>query len=298
MDRMRLTVWMSLVAIAILGAGCNKSDGPTTPTPTPTPTPTNDVFYAAVGASDGIGFGGSVPCVPFDPECPSGTGYVYVIKRRFQSDGKTVMLSNRSVPGAVLSSAIMSLGRDIGRNDIPSNFVDSIPPFVPTTTTHITVFAGGNDTNVIAQAVRAGRAGADVRGFVDAAVRQWGSDYEELIRRLRARAPNARIVALNLPNLGAAPYLSGNTTEERSVVQRIAVGLSDRVNALTSQGILVADLLCDPRVYEPGSFYTDGFHPSDRGYAVIAELTYPRLSSGTGAAPSSSCPQRTLLPVF
>ena len=30
--------------------------------------------YAAVGASDGIGFGGSVPCVPFDPDCPSGTG--------------------------------------------------------------------------------------------------------------------------------------------------------------------------------------------------------------------------------
>ena len=67
-------------------------------------------------------------------------------------------------------------------------------------------------------------------------------------------------------------------------MQRIAVGLSDRVNALTSQNVLVVDLLCDPRVYEPGSFYTDGFHPSDRGYAVMAELTYPRLSSGTGAS--------------
>lgn len=295
---MRLTVWMSLLAIATLSAGCSQSDGPTSPTPTPTPTPTSDVFYAAVGASDGIGFGGSVPCVPFDPDCPSGTGYVYVMKRRFQTDGKTVMLSNRSVPGAVLSSAIKSLARDIGRNDIPSNFVDAIPPFVPTTTTHITVFAGGNDTNVIAQAVRAGRGGSDVRGFIDAAVRQWGSDYEELVRRLRARAPSARIVALNLPNLGAAPYLSRNTAEERSIVQRIAVGLSDRVNALASQNVLVVDLLCEPRVYESGSFSSDGFHPNDRGYAVLAELSYPRLSSGTGAGPSSSCAQRTLLPVF
>ena len=298
MPFMRLTAWMILLAIGTLSAGCSKSDGPTSPTPTPTPAPTNDVFYAAVGASDGIGFGGSVPCVPFDPDCPSGTGYVYVIKRRFRSDGKTVMLSNRSVPGAVLSSAIMSLARDIGRNDIPSNFVDSIPPFVPTTTTHITVFAGGNDTNVIAQAVRAGRGGSDIRGFIDAAVRQWGSDYDELIRRLRARAPNARIVALNLPNLGAAPYLSGNTTEERSVVQRIAVGLSDRVNALASQNVLVVDLLCEPRVYDSSSFYSDGFHPNDRGYAVIAELTYPRLATGTGGAPSPSCAQRTLLPAF
>jgi lysophospholipase L1-like esterase len=298
MDRMRSTLWMSLVALAAAGAGCSKSDRPTTPSPTPTPTPTNEVFYAAVGASDGIGFGGSVPCVPFDPDCPNGTGYVYVIKRRFQSDGKTVSLSNRSVPGAVLSSAIMALGRDIGRNDIPSNFIDSVVPFVPVTTTHITIFAGGNDTNVIAQAVRAGRGGQDIRGFVDAAVRQWGADYEELVRRLRGRAPNARIVALNLPNLGAAPYMSGNTVEERSIVQRIAVGLSDRVNALTAQNVLVADLLCDPRVYESGSYASDGFHPSDRGYATMAELTYPRVANGTGGAPSSSCPQRTILPAF
>jgi lysophospholipase L1-like esterase len=192
----------------------------------------------------------------------------------------------------------MSLGRDIGRSDIPSNFVDSIPPFVPTTTTHVTIFAGGNDTNVIAQAVRAGRGGIDIRGYIDAAVRQWGLDYEELIRRIRARAPSARIVALNLPNLGAAPYVAGNTTQERSVVQRIAVGLSDRVNALTSMNVLVVDLLCEPRVYEPSAFASDGFHPSDRGYATIAELTYPRLAAGPGVPPSSTCAQRTLLPVF
>jgi lysophospholipase L1-like esterase len=289
---------MCLVAIAAASAGCNKSEAPTSPTPTPTPTPTNQVFYTALGASDGIGFGGSVPCVPFDPDCPNGTGYVYVIKRRFQSEGKTVTLSNISVPGAVLSSSIMSLAREIGRNDIPSNFVDSYPPFVPTNTTHVTIFAGGNDTNVIAQAVRAGRGGTDVRGFIDAAVRQWGTDYEELIRRVRARAPNARIVAINLPNLGAAPYLASNPTTDRSVVQRIAVGLSDRVNALNAGNVQVADLLCDPRVYEPASFGSDGFHPSDRGYALMAELTYPRLSTGAGPVPSSTCAQRTLLPVF
>ena len=112
------------------------------------------------------------------------------------------------------------------------------------------------------------------------------------------RAPNARIVALNLPNLGAAPYLSGNTVEERSIVQRIAVGLSDRVNALTSPNLLVADLMCAPRVYDSSSDSSDGFHPSDRGYATMAELAYPRLATGSGAAPSSSCAQRTLLPQY
>ena len=94
--------------------------------------PTNEVFYSALGASDGIGFGGTVPCIPFDPDCPSGTGYVYVIKRRFQSDGKTVIAQQPlgawrgAQPGDPCRSA-----RDIGRNDIPGNFVDQIVPFVP-----------------------------------------------------------------------------------------------------------------------------------------------------------------------
>jgi lysophospholipase L1-like esterase len=295
MNLMRRMLLMSL-GLAVLAASCNRDETPTTPTPTPTPS--NEVFYSALAASDGIGFGGSAPCVPFDPDCPNGTGYVYVIKRRFQSDGRTVSLSNRSLPGAVLSSAIQSLARDIGRNDIIGNFIDQIVPFVPGTSTHITIFAGGNDANVIAQAVRAGRGGSDVRGFIDAQLRQWATDVEELVRRLRARAPNARIVAFNLPNLAGAPYLSRNPLEERSVMQRIAVGLSDRVNTLTSQNVQVADLMCDARVYDGGSFATDGFHPNDRGYALIAELGYPRLSTGAGAPPSSTCPQRTLVPAF
>jgi lysophospholipase L1-like esterase len=287
--------WLSLcLLMATLSAGCQRSDTPTGPTP-----PTrSDISWAVVGASDGIGIGASVPCLPFDPDCPSGTGYVYVLKRRLQAEGRTVTLSNRALPGAVLSDGMLTLARDIGRSDIPGTFLDQIAPFVPASSTVITIFAGGNDTNVIAQNIRAGRGGADVRGFIDTQVRQWGADFEELVKRLRARAPSARIVAINLPNLGAAPYVSGNTTQERSIVQAIAVGLSDRINGMAAQNVSIVDLLCDARVYEPASFSSDGFHPSDRGYSVMAELTYPALASGTTAAPSPSCAQRRLLPVF
>ena len=291
---MRQVFWISFLSAAVLGSGCNKSETPTGPTPTPT----NEVFYTAVAASDGVGFGGTVPCLPFDPDCPSGTGYVYLLKRRFQSDGRIVSLSNRALPGAVLSDAILTLARDIGRSDVPGTFIDQIVPFIPANTTHITIFAGGNDANVIAQNIRAGRGAADIRGFIDQQVTQWGTDYQDLVRRLRGRAPNARVVALNLPNLGAAPYVSRNTIQERSVLQRIAVGLSDRVNALTSQNVLVVDLMCDARVYDGAAFSSDGFHPNDRGYAIMAELTFPALANGTAATPSSSCPQRSLLPVF
>ena len=268
-------------------------------TDTPTdPSPTNEVTYSAVGASDGIGFGGSVPCLPFDPDCPSGTGYVYLLKRRLIADGRVVTLVNRALPGAVLSNTILTLSRDIGRNDIPGTFIDQVVPFISSSSTVVTIFAGGNDTNVIAQNIRAGRATPDARSFIEAQVRQWGLDFEELIRRVRSRAPNARIVAINLPNLGAAPYIANLPTTDRSLVQAIAVGLTDRINAARSSNVLVVDLMCEPRVYDAASFSSDGFHPSDRGYQLMADLAFPAVANGTSSTPSSTCPQRALLPVF
>jgi lysophospholipase L1-like esterase len=288
-----------LIAVALCGlisggAACKRSETPTTPTPNPS----NPVQYAVVGASDAIGFGGSVPCLPFDPDCPNGSGYAYAVKRRFQAEGATVELSNRGIPGAVVSPAMLRLAEDIGRTDIRGTFLEQIVPFIPSTSTHISIFAGGNDANVIAQNVRAGRGSADVRAFIDAQVAQFGSDFNELISRLRTRAPNARIVAMNLPNMAVAPYVASTTLLEKSMLQRIAVGVTDRINATTAQGVIVVDLMCEPRVYNAGNFSADGYHPNDAGYALMAELLYPALRHGTAPTPSATCPQRTLVPVF
>jgi len=219
------------------------------------------------------------------------------LRRRFESDGHTVAFSNLSVPGAVLSPTVARLALDLGRPD-PGNFVERYSPFVPTSTTHVTIFAGGNDANIIGSAVSAGAGGGDIGGYIDGQVRQWGNDLVDLVSRIRARAPNARIVAYNLPNLGAAPYLTGRSTQDRSVMQRIATGLADQVNALTGRNVLVIDLMCDARIVQPSSFSSDGFHPSDVGYALMAELAYPALSTGSQAGPLPSCGARTLLPAF
>jgi lysophospholipase L1-like esterase len=291
---MRRRLLISLVwCVAAVAPACKRVETPNSPTP-----PSDAIIYTTVAASDGIGFGGSVVCFLFE-DCPNGTGYTFVLKRRLQADGRTVTLNNRALPGAVLSPAIETLAREIGRNDIPGNYFERIVPFIPTNTTHVTIFAGGNDVNVIAQAVRAGRGGPDPRTFIDAQVQQWGTDVAELVRQIRARAPSAtRIVALNLPNLAAAPYLSGNVIQERSIVQRIAVGVTDRINALTGQNVLVVDLMCESQLYNPANFSSDGFHPNDRGYQLMADLTYPALANGTATSPSSSCAPRTAVPVF
>ena len=79
-------------------------------------------------------------------------------------------------------------------------------------------------------------------------------------------------------------------------MQRIAVGISDRVNALTSRNVLVVDLMCDARLYQQSNYSSDGFHPGDGGYAVFAEDTLPALKDGANNAPNTSCAQRRLFP--
>ena len=284
--------------VAVLGAGiaCSKSENPTSPSPTANEGP---IFYTAIGASDGIGFGSSAPCLPFT-DCPDGAGYVQILRRRLRDNfaARGVSHRNMSIPGAVLSRAIEDLARDIGQpiSDLAGNFIDRQAPFIDTATTHITIFAGGNDANVIGRAALAGRGGNDPSAYIDAQVRQWGVDLEELINRLRARAPNARIVALNMINLAGAPYVSSRPTSEKSIMQRIAVGISDRVNALTSKNVLVVDLMCDARLYQPSNYASDGFHPGDGGYAAFAEDAYPALANGTSSQPNTSCSFRRLFP--
>lgn len=286
---------VALGALVAVGTACTKADSPTSPT-------TNDtnqaIYYTAIGASDGIGFGGSAPCIPLAPECPSGTGYVQILDRRLIETGRTFNQKNLSIPGAVLSRSVEELAASIGRpiSSLARNFVEGQAPFVPVATTHVTIFAGGNDSNVMAQAVLAGRGGANINGFIDAQVAQWGTDYEALLAAIRGRAPNTRIVALNLPNLAGSPYVQGNSVSERSIMQRISVGLSDRVNAMTARNVLVVDLMCDARLYSASNYAADGFHPNDGGYAVFAELALPALRDGVNNQPSTSCPQRRVVP--
>jgi lysophospholipase L1-like esterase len=289
---------LSLVVVGavVVVAGC--SEERETPTG---PTNPDLIMYTAIGASDAVGVGGSILCGG-TLECPNGSSYVYRLGRRFQAEGKTVTVSNLGVPGAVMSPAIQELTRQIGRGDVQANFIENQVPFVSAATTHVTVFAGGNDANAIAQAVRAGAPASDtpndIRAFVDQQVQQWGEDFAELIRRIRSRASNARIVVFNLPNLAALPYVAGNTTFERGVLQRIAVGLTDRINAQAGQNVFVIDLMCDARVYAGGNIAGDGFHPSDQGYQLMTDLAYPVMVTGAGSSPAPSCPQRTVVPAF
>ncbi len=119
MSSVRFRIVCLVVCLAGAAACSGGEELPTSPTPgggAEAP-----VSYTVLGASDGIGYGSSVVCAPFDLGCENGTGYAQTLRRRLLSDGRSVTYVNLSVPGAVLSRTIVDLAIQLGlvvyRND-------------------------------------------------------------------------------------------------------------------------------------------------------------------------------------
>jgi len=278
-----LTAWLS---------GCSGSSGSTPTSPTP-PGPSAAVAYTPIGASDAAGVGASIPCLPLASSCRDSTGYVGVVQRRL-SESRTVTLVNLALPGGVLSPDIEALGDQLGRN-IPGNFLANLAPFVPPSTTLVTIFAGGNDANTIASAIGAGRGGSDPAGYLTQQVQGFARDYARTIDVVRSRAPGALIVVMNVPNFGALPYLAGRPLAERRIVQEVAVRLTrEAINPLSSR-LPVVDLMCDARSYQPAIYSADGFHPNDAGHAYLADVLLQAITIGTSPAPPASCGFMTMV---
>jgi lysophospholipase L1-like esterase len=277
---------MAALGLLILLAGCGSSDGGDDdggPGPSPLP---QAVRYTAVGASDAVGVGSSAPCLPFSA-CPDGMGYVPRVARGLRADGRDVTLTNLGVPGQVMTPAVEALSEQYGR-DIPGNFVEQQMPFVRSGATLVTIFAGGNDTNAIATAISRGAGSGNVNAFIDAQVGAWAADYVALVQGIRQRAGSPQIIAINLPNFAGLPFTANRSTTERRWMQRISVGLGRAANALTAHNVRVVDMLCDARSYQRSNYSSDGFHPSDAGYAFMAAEVLQAIDTPPGQ-PAADC---------
>jgi lysophospholipase L1-like esterase len=287
---------IAIVAIASSGCGLfqKAKDALTSPTPVGTPAANAPIRYTAIGASDANGIGSTVICVPFT-SCDNGNGYVPVLARGLRSS-HDVTLVNLGIPTAVLSPAIQGIAKASGR-DVIANFIDQEMPFVPPDSTLVTMFAGGNDANALADAIARGAAGTDVKSYINTPGAAFGSSYDQLVRGVRTRAPAAFIVVLNLPNLAALPYASGNAIAQRQVLQQIAVGMSREANRQAGTGVSVLDLMCDAQVYDTSRFSSDGFHPNDQGYAYLAQRLQAIVNGGS-SSPAASCGQMAVVPAL
>jgi lysophospholipase L1-like esterase len=275
--------------LATVAAGCSKkTDGPMGPTP---PTAGSTVAYVALGASDVPGIGSSAPCFPLI-DC-NGNGYVFVAARQLRNQGFTVTVNPLGLPGAVISRSFMDLAAQYGRDDVISNIIQTQLPFVPQNATLVTIFTGANDVNVITGALARGAGASNQTAFLDDQVAVFAADFASLVAGVRSRASGAKIVAINLPNLGAMPYLASESLLAKQAAQRASV----RINATAinaAANVSVVDLMCDNRFYQRSSYSSDGFHPSDAGYAAIAEEVVKALTTTAYPAPRTTCSQMTL----
>lgn len=272
-----------LVALTAL-AGCDVLKAPTTPPP-----PDGAVRYTALGASDAIGYGGTIWCTnPFNfSDCPNGTGYVQTVERRLKAAHADFQFRNLGIPGAVISRRLMDLGNSLNR-DIYGNFIDAQMPFVPRDSTLVTVFAGGNDVNTVGAAIGAGRDNGDPNAYIQAQITTFGTEFRDLINGIRARATGSKVLVLNLPNMARLPYAAGLNSTEREYLRRLSVGFSAAMNATRSADVLIIDLMCHAAAYQTGNYSSDGFHPNDTGYVMLADLVSAAIANAP-AAPASTC---------
>jgi lysophospholipase L1-like esterase len=279
-----------------LGSACDKlglgnKQSPTAPGGPPAPEST--IGYTAIGASDVVGYGSSVLCLLND--CPNGTGYVQDAARQLRAQGFTVNVSNLGIPTAVIGPDFEALGQQFNRT-IVGNFITQEMPFVLSTTTFVTIFAGGNEVNTITAALGAGAGGNDQVGYINQQVNAFGTDYATLVSGIRSRA-GTRMVILNLPNLAAMPYLMNASLPQRQAAQLASVGMTTSViNALASGNVSVVDLMCDSRTYLASNVSSDGFHPNDAGYLFIAGEVVRAATSNSYPAPQGSCALMTVVP--
>ena len=277
---------------AFLAAACQGKSSPSGPSPLPEPNST--IHYTAIGASDALGIGSSSECFIYT-ECPNGKGYVQEAVRQLKGRAFTVTLSNLAIPTAVIGPDFQNLGAQYG-HFVAANFNESEAPFVNANSTLVTIFAGGNEVNTVTSALGQGAGAADQIAYINSQVKAFSDDFAALLKIIRDRAPSARIIVLNLPNMAGMPFLASASLQQRQAAQKLSVAMTTTtINPLTAQNVLVVDLMCDARFYQTAAYSADGFHPSDTGYAWIAAEVVTATTT-VYKTPQASCSQNTIVP--
>ena len=312
-------------ALAALSACMGLSHTP----PNPNISNSRSFVYTAIGASDAVGVGASMPCptaaviigsdtelMPSPPNCPSGTGYVPVIAQLLQTGVNTVTLTDLGISGAVVGPTERTLGNTwepfidatcghAGQPTcIPGDFITDELPLIPSQQNTVTIFAGGNDTNAIFAHVAVACASCtptQIAAMIGADLQNFGNDYTALLTAVHSSFPFARIYAANLPNFGLIPRGVALGGQAQALLDAISTNMDFNVNPLTGQqhginvdlpaaGIPVVDIECDPQSYAPANFSADGFHPNDSGYALLAAKYAPAIQNYGAPPPAISCP--------
>ncbi|MFI5274494.1 MAG: GDSL-type esterase/lipase family protein [Ktedonobacterales bacterium] len=208
---------------------------------TPTATIPPPLIYVAIGASDAVGIGATDP---------NTQGYIPRLIARLPAHSKAL---NLGINGIVLHDAL----------------VQELPQAVATAPTLVTVWLIGND----------------FKGCTP--LSQYGADLNMLLGQLRTRT-HAAIFVANTPDMSQLPYFQQGAPGGKPCVAGKSPAqiraLAQQWNAVidpivANHGAVLVDLFNSDLAAHPEYVYSDGFHPSSAGYAVLANIFWSAISA-------------------
>ncbi len=232
-----------LLATAVLFASCGGAPSTTVPVrhqPTATPASPPPVMYVALGASDAVGVGA---------DNPNTQAYVPIIISRLPHGSEAL---NLGVSGITLREALQQ----------------ELPQAIAAHPTLVTIWLAGND----------------FRQCVP--LQQYAHDLDTLLTTLHTQT-HARVFVANLPDMSLLPYFQDGAVDGGACVDgatptqdHALVVQWDTVidSAVTQHGDVLVDLLHSDLAAHPDYVsLQDGFHPSSRGYARLADLFWGQI---------------------
>lgn len=234
---------IALLAALLALAACGGDSAPATLLhATPTATVHPPVIYVALGASDAVGVGA---------DNPNTQGYVPILISRLPQYSQYF---NLGVSGITLHDAI---GQEL-------------PQALAYHPTLITVWLVGND-------------------FRDCApLAQYGADLDTLLKTLHDQT-QARVFVANAPDFSLLPYYQQGAAgggacvvgQPPAAIHGLVLQWNNVIDALVAKynDVLVnlysSDLANHPEFVSP----QDGFHPSSKGYAELANIFWTQITA-------------------
>ncbi len=233
----------ALALMATLLAGCGSGGTPSSVAqPTATATPKPPVVYVALGASDAVGVGASDP---------AHTAYIPIIISRLPKNSYAL---NLGISGETLHKAL----------------TDELPYAIQAQPTLMTVWLVGND-------------------FRDCVpLQQYGADLNTLLTQLQTKT-HAKVFVANAPDMSMLPAIKQQAAEQggfcgvpdsQAAIRGLVTQWNSVIDASVAQhGDVLVDLFNTPLTLHPDYIYSDGFHPSDKGYLALANLFWSEITA-------------------
>jgi lysophospholipase L1-like esterase len=253
-----LAAFLFLAALALVSATAVRAQEPP--------------LYLSLGDSLAFGVGA---------DNPAEQGYVGLTEanlRLGKHSGTGLDLINLSAPGATSADLLQPGGQlDRAISEIQSRGGADI----------ISIDIGGNDLLALADSsspcfqIAASKACQDALGQTLAGLQ---SNLSSVLRRLRAAAPNAQVYVLDIYN----PY--SGTNDSRTIVASVGVQqVNGVIAAAAADPSLGAKLVSIHDVFEGRArqwIASDGIHPNNDGYRVMAEALLAAIEGRSPVLPS------------